>query len=85
MQLKHVISADQFLNRAILKQLFSLAREMETHDTNGKYRTALAGKILATVFYEPRTRTRFSFEAGMMKLGREGLTTESSAQFFSVI
>ena len=85
MQLKHVISADQFLDRAILKQLFSLAGEMETYDTKGKYRTALAGKILATVFYEPSTRTRFSFEAGMMKLGGEVLTTESAAQFSSAI
>ena len=83
--LKHVISADQFLDRAILKQLFSLAGEMEQHDTNGKYRTALAGKILATVFYEPSTRTRFSFEAGMMKLGGQVLTTESAAQFSSAI
>ncbi|MEK7582894.1 MAG: aspartate carbamoyltransferase [Patescibacteria group bacterium] len=84
-QLKHVISADQFLDRTLLDKLFSLAQEMEAHDTNGKYRTALAGKILATVFYEPSTRTRFSFEAGMMKLGGEVLTTESAAQFSSAI
>ena len=27
------------------------------------------GKILATLFYEPSTRTRFSFEAAMLRLG----------------
>jgi len=30
---------------------------------------ALKGKILATLFYEPSTRTRFSFEAAMLRLG----------------
>ncbi len=29
----------------------------------------LKGKILATLFYEPSTRTRLSFEAAMLKLG----------------
>ena len=33
------------------------------------YRHACDGKILATLFYEPSTRTRLSFEAAMMNLG----------------
>lgn len=34
-----------------------------------KYRDACAHKILATLFYEPSTRTRLSFEAAMLSLG----------------
>lgn len=34
-----------------------------------KYQKACRGKILATLFYEPSTRTRFSFEAAMLRLG----------------
>ena len=33
------------------------------------YRHACDGKILATLFYEPSTRTRLSFEAAMLNLG----------------
>jgi len=34
-----------------------------------KFSRSCQGKILATLFYEPSTRTRFSFEAAMLKLG----------------
>ncbi len=35
------------------------------------YMDACRGKLLATLFYEPSTRTRFSFEAAMLRLGGE--------------
>lgn len=41
-------------------------------------------KILATLFYEPSTRTRFSFESAMLRLGGTCITTENAAQFSSV-
>ena len=34
-----------------------------------KYKDALAGKVMATLFFEPSTRTRMSFEAAMMHQG----------------
>lgn len=34
-----------------------------------KYAHACDGKLLATLFYEPSTRTRFSFESAMLRLG----------------
>ncbi len=34
-----------------------------------KYAHACDGKLLSTLFYEPSTRTRFSFEAAMLRLG----------------
>ena len=38
---------------------------------------------MATLFYEPSTRTRLSFEAAMVRLGGTVLTTESAAEFSS--
>lgn len=55
------------LSDAEIEGLFSLADEMADYSRS---RTALcADKILATLFYEPSTRTRFSFEAAMLRLG----------------
>ncbi len=34
-----------------------------------RWRTAMQGKILATLFFEPSTRTRLSFESAMLSLG----------------
>jgi aspartate carbamoyltransferase catalytic subunit len=50
-----------------LDALFGLANEIA--DAPEKYADACAGKLLATLFYEPSTRTRFSFEAAMLRLG----------------
>ncbi len=38
-------------------------------DNPSKYENACRGKKLATLFFEPSTRTRLSFEAAMMELG----------------
>lgn len=50
-----------------LDEIFSLAKEIIKSPE--KYSKICDGKILATLFYEPSTRTRFSFEAAMMRLG----------------
>jgi len=47
--------------------LFSLAERIEKDE---KYlRESLRGRLLATLFFEPSTRTRLSFEAAMLRLG----------------
>ncbi len=38
-----------------------------------KYKTKLAGKILAMIFEKPSLRTRVTFEAGMLQLGGEAI------------
>lgn len=43
------------------------------------YAHACDGKILATLFYEPSTRTRLSFESAMMRLGGKVLGFSSAA------
>ena len=50
-----------------LDKLFDLANDIENNPS--KYAHKCDGKILATCFYEPSTRTRLSFEAAMMNLG----------------
>lgn len=50
-----------------LDHLLDLAHDIELHPE--KYAHACEGKKLATIFYEPSTRTRLSFEAAMLNLG----------------
>jgi aspartate carbamoyltransferase catalytic subunit len=40
----------------------------------------LRGRILATLFYEPSTRTRLSFESAMLRLGGEIISSEMAAE-----
>ena len=50
-----------------LEQLMNLANDIERNPK--KYAHACDGKILSTLFYEPSTRTRLSFESAMIRLG----------------
>ncbi len=50
-----------------LEELFVLADKII--EAPERYAKACEGKLLATLFYEPSTRTRFSFEAAMLRLG----------------
>lgn len=81
----HILSTKQFLDHDELDQLFAAADLLAKQDASHSIPPVLAGKILATVFYEPSTRTRFSFEAGMLKLGGQVITTESAANFSSAV
>jgi aspartate carbamoyltransferase catalytic subunit len=49
------------------EELFDLS--MRIMEDPKAYARACDGKLLATLFYEPSTRTRFSFEAAMLRLG----------------
>lgn len=77
-KLKHVISARQFDDSEFLFSLFESAGQMERDDLFRALTDPLRGRILATLFYEPSTRTRFSFEAAMQKLGGGVLTAENA-------
>lgn len=88
-KLHHIIEVKQFKDRALLEEIFSLAREMERADKKGDYsKVSLSQtsrkKILATLFYEPSTRTRLSFESAMIRLGGEIISTEDAPVFSSV-
>ena len=45
----------------------------------------LRGRLLATLFYEPSTRTRLSFEAAMQKLGGGVLSVENARDSSSAV
>lgn len=64
--MRHIMSPLDFSVEE-LDQLLNLANDIEANPK--KYVHACDGKKLATLFYEPSTRTRLSFEAAMMNLG----------------
>lgn len=64
--MKHLMSPLDFTVEE-LDKLLDLANDIEANPD--KYAHVCEGKRLATLFYEPSTRTRLSFEAAMMALG----------------
>ncbi len=64
--MRHLMSPLDFTTKE-LDALFNLANDIEHNPS--KYAHACEGKILATCFYEPSTRTRLSFESAMTRLG----------------
>ncbi|OIW18942.1 hypothetical protein TanjilG_25385 [Lupinus angustifolius] len=80
--LDDVIEAQQF-DRDTLNAIFEVARDMENIEKNSPGSQLLKGYLMATLFYEPSTRTRLSFESAMKRLGGEVLTTENAREFSS--
>jgi aspartate carbamoyltransferase catalytic subunit len=76
---KHILSSRQFLDVKLLESIFQEARELEQMSKNGSLPPLFQGKLLASVFYEPSTRTRFSFESAMLRLGGQVITAESAS------
>jgi aspartate carbamoyltransferase catalytic subunit len=77
--LGHVISAEQF-DRELLDHLFLRAAALaDVRDDR------LAHRVMATLFYEPSTRTRLSFESAMLRLGGSVIGTEAARTFSSAI
>ena len=76
--MKHLISPLD-LSVEELDQLLDLAQDIEANPK--KYAHACDGKKLATLFYEPSTRTRLSHEAAMLNLGgsRMGFSSADSS------
>ena len=64
--MRHLMSPLDFTTQE-LDRLFDLAGDIERNKE--KYAHACDGRILATCFYEPSTRTRLSFESAMTRLG----------------
>lgn len=61
---QNILKAEQF-TRQMLHSLFNLAQTYKS----GKYSQLLAGKVMASLFFEASTRTSCSFTAAMMRLG----------------
>lgn len=80
MEIKHVLSADQF-TRDDLDAIMARSAEMEAIIAAGGSKMC-DGKILGALFYEPSTRTRLSFEVAMMRLGGN-VVSETDVTFSS--
>ena len=79
--MNHLVSCDQ-IDRPTLDALIRSADRFERmagrlNPNEGE------GRLLATLFYEPSTRTRLSFEAAQYRLGGQVLSTEAAGQFSS--
>jgi aspartate carbamoyltransferase catalytic subunit len=82
----HILTAEQFTVEE-LEGMFQRADELRQQDEFIAGRRELKqlhlGRIMLSTFYEPSTRTRFSFEIGAEKLGIGVVTTENAAEFSS--
>ena len=74
--MKHLVSPLDF-SVSELETLLTLAETIMDHPED--YAHHCAGKKLATLFFEPSTRTRLSFEAAMLELGGSVLSVSSAA------
>lgn len=82
-KLRHVLESQQF-TLPLLMELFQRSRGMERVVARGGT-LEYQHKILASLFYQPSTRTRFCFEAAMYRLGGRVLSTEQASAFSSEI
>ena len=83
MKLHHVVESQQF-TVPLLMELFDRTRRMEKVAARGGT-LDYQSRIMASLFYQPSTRTRFSFEAAMYRLGGRVLSTEQAGFFSSEV
>jgi aspartate carbamoyltransferase catalytic subunit len=85
---QHLVAAGQ-LTPEVLAELIAKAEEyrklLETTDGRQQLRALYPDKIIATLFYEPSTRTRLSHESAAQRLGMGVVSTENAAEFSSAI
>ncbi len=79
--MEHFIESQQ-LTPELIFNIFSRADEFRKDRI---HEPVLRGKVLATLFYEPSTRTRLSFETAMLRLGGSVVTTENAKEFSSAV
>jgi len=86
--MQHILSARQFDQEAIA-DIFArtdLVREqLATRDGRRELAASHLGEVAATLFYEPSTRTRLSFESAAARLGMGIISTENAKEYSSSI
>jgi len=65
---KDIISIKDFSKKEI-NYILTYGKKMLPYAKGEKYKDILKGKVLSTLFFEPSTRTRLSFESAMNRLG----------------
>ena len=79
--MRHIVQVGQF-TRDWVEDLFQQSNAMRAVKTTDQL---CNNSILATLFYEPSTRTRLSFESAMLRLGGQVISTENAREFSSAI
>ncbi|MBI4995142.1 aspartate carbamoyltransferase [Candidatus Peregrinibacteria bacterium] len=77
-----ILSAKQF-NRGDIEAVLKMAKKMEQFAGKKKWADLLKDKLIASLFYEPSTRTRMSFETAAIRLGAKVISVVG-AQFSSL-
>jgi len=80
--IRRLVSAAD-VDRPLLDTLFAVARDMEEAVRRDGGTDDLRRRVLATLLYEPSTRTRLSFEAAMARLGGTVISTENAREHSS--
>ena len=75
---RHLLSVQQ-LDSGLLSQIFELAELVDPIAAGTVRCTVLDGAVLGSLFFEPSTRTRLSFESAFLRLGGEVTTTTGFA------
>jgi aspartate carbamoyltransferase catalytic subunit len=83
MTIRHLVESQQF-TVPLLMELFERTRAMEKIVARGGTRD-YDRFLMSTLFYRPSTRTRFSFESAMHRLGGRVLSTEHANEFSSEV
>ena len=74
---KHIVLSQQFTPE-FLEELFGLSDAIRKNPK--EFENELRGKVVATLFYEPSTRTRLSFESAVARLGGAVISTENAGE-----
>lgn len=82
--LRHITSVQQFTDKKLLEKLIKRADEFSQMPLQ-EYPKPLKHLTIATVFYEPSTRTRLSFETAIQNLGANLINTENAGSFSSAV
>lgn len=82
---KHILSVEQF-ERRDLEELFKVTTWIRHKVKSGdpSVNSVALGKVMASLFYEPSTRTDLSFQAAMRRLGGNVINASNGVQFSSV-
>lgn len=79
MNVKNIVTAKDF-DKKIIFSIFDMVEKIKNSPIS---LNVLNDKVMATLFYEPSTRTRLSFESAMQRLGGRVITTENASEFSS--
>ncbi|MBK9751240.1 MAG: aspartate carbamoyltransferase [Chloroflexi bacterium] len=82
---KHIVTVDQFARKdleILFNATISLRKRLRQHDRG--LTELCAGRVMASLFFEPSTRTDLSFQAAMRRLGGDVVGASNGVQFSSV-